>query len=65
MDLNQYLKASSDTAASLADRVGVSAASISRIRRGDQNISLALAKRIVSETNGLVSFEALARDKAA
>lgn len=65
MTLDQYLRDASDTAEALATRVGISPASISRIRKGNQNISLSLANRIAHETRGLVSLEDLATDLAA
>lgn len=60
MDLDTYLKTSGVSGATFADRIGVSAASVTRIRRGGQNISLELAQRIVTATGGKVSLEALA-----
>ena len=65
MDLATYFKSGSDTAAALAERLGISAASMSRIKSGEQNISLSLAQRIVDETGGKVSLEALANARAA
>ena len=65
MTLDQYLKDGKDTAAALSERVGISAASMSRIRKGGQNISLALAERIVRETGGKVTLECLAKARAA
>lgn len=60
MTLDQYLRDGVDTAETLATRLGLSAASISRIRNGKQNISLSLARRIVDETKGKVTFDCLA-----
>lgn len=65
MTLDTYLKAGTDSASALATRCGVSAASISRIRKGEQNISLSLARRIEAETNGAVTLADLATDLAA
>ena len=65
MTLDDYLRSSTDTATALAERCEVSAASMSRIRRGGQNISLALAQRIVSETGGQVTLDDLAIGLAA
>jgi len=65
MTLDTYLKNSADNAASLAERCGISAASVSRIRKGEQNISLALASRIEQETGGKVKLADLARSLAA
>jgi DNA-binding transcriptional regulator YdaS (Cro superfamily) len=60
MDLDTYLKTSGVSGSAFADRIGVSAASVTRIRKGGQNISLELAQRIVTATGGKVSLEALA-----
>lgn len=65
MTLDQYLRDASDTAEALASRVGVSAATISRVRKGTQNISLSLANKIAQETRGLVTLEDLAIGLAA
>ena len=56
MTLDQYLRTSTDTAETLASRLGISAASVSRIRNGRQNISLALARRLSNETQGMVGL---------
>lgn len=63
MTLDEYLRTSDDTAEALAIRVGVKGASISRIRRGGQNITLDLAKRIERETKGNVSLLDLAASR--
>ena len=60
MTLDAYLRDTADTAEALASRVGTTGASISRIRRGEQNITLDLAKRIVAETGGSVTLDDLA-----
>lgn len=65
MTLDAYLKTSADNAASLAARCGISAASVSRIRKGEQNISLALALKIEQETSGKVKLADLAKALAA
>lgn len=65
MTLDQYLKTTSDSAAALAERCGISAASVSRIRKGEQNISLALASKIAAETGGKVTLADLAKALAA
>lgn len=62
MTMDQYLKLGTDTAAGLAARCGISAVSISRIRRGRQNISLSLARKIESETQGKVTIADLAME---
>jgi DNA-binding transcriptional regulator YdaS (Cro superfamily) len=65
MDLDTYLRTSGVSGTAFADRVGISAASVTRIRKHSQNISLDLAKRIVAATGGKVTLEALATGKAA
>jgi DNA-binding transcriptional regulator YdaS (Cro superfamily) len=65
MTLDTYLNSTPDSAAALAQRIGVSAASISRIRKGEQNISLALAMKIERETGGKVKLADLAKGFAA
>lgn len=65
MTLDEYLRDHPITATAFADRIGKSAASVTRIRRGEQNISLELASRIVSATGGKVTLEDLAMTKAA
>jgi DNA-binding transcriptional regulator YdaS (Cro superfamily) len=65
MTLDEYLKSTPVTAASFADRIGVSAASVTRIRKGGQNIPLSLAQKIVSATGGKVTLEDLAVGLAA
>jgi DNA-binding transcriptional regulator YdaS (Cro superfamily) len=65
MTLDQYLRLGKDSAAALADRCGISAASVSRIRKGEQNISLALATTIERETGGKVKVADLAKALAA
>lgn len=65
MTLDAYLEAKHDTAANLAGKVGISAASISRIRKGDQNIPLSLAFKITRATDGRVTLEDLAVEQAA
>lgn len=65
MDLDTYLRTSGLTGSAFADRLGISAASVTRIRKGAQNISLELAQRIVLATGGKVSLEALATTERA
>lgn len=65
MNLDTYFERTADTAAALAQRVGVSAASMSRIRKGGQNISLSLAEKIARETGGEVTLEDLAKARVA
>lgn len=65
MTLDAYLKTQAVKASDFAARIGVSAASVTRIRRGDQNIPLSLANRIVTATGGKVTLEDLATSQAA
>jgi DNA-binding transcriptional regulator YdaS (Cro superfamily) len=65
MTLDEYLRSHPVTAASFAAKIGKSAASVTRIRKGDQNITLALAQKIVSATGGKVTLEDLAVPQAA
>lgn len=65
MTLDAYLEAKHDTATELASRLGISGASVSRIRNGTQRLSLSLAARIVVATGGKVTLEDLALQEAA
>jgi len=65
MTLDEYLRGSPVTAAAFADRIGKSSASVTRIRRGEQKLSLELAQRIVAATGGKVTLEDLAMAQAA
>lgn len=65
MTLDEYLKAHSITASTLAERIGKSSASVTRIRQGKQSLSLELAARIVAATGGKVTLEDLATQEAA
>ena len=59
MDLDTYLRESGTDAAAFAERVGLTPASISRIRRGEQNITRETIRQIVEATGGAVTAEAL------
>lgn len=59
MTLDTYLRSNGITGAQFAERIEVSEASLTRIRRGEQNISRDLIRRIVEETGGEVSADAL------
>jgi DNA-binding transcriptional regulator YdaS (Cro superfamily) len=60
MTLNEYFAASpTDKPAELAARVGLSAASMSRARKGWQNLSLDTISAIVRETGGKVTADDL------
>ena len=65
MDLDRYLSTHDVTAAAFAEMIGVSAASVTRIRQGQQNIPLTLASKIVEASAGKVTLEALAARIAA
>lgn len=65
MTLDEYIKLPGVTGAALAERIGISAASLTRIRQGRQGLSLDLARRIVSATGGKVSLEELPSKEAA
>lgn len=65
MTLTEYIREHGTTAAALAEKVGVSAASMTRIGKGRQNITLDLAQRIVDATGGMVGFDDLAAKRAA
>lgn len=60
--LDQHLRARGITGAEFAALIGVSEASLTRIRRGEQNIPRDLIRRIVEATGGDVSAEALVFD---
>lgn len=65
MTLDEYLASHPVTASAFAERIGRSAASITRIRQGKQALSLELAARIVAATGGKVTLEDLATQEAA
>jgi hypothetical protein len=64
MTLDEYLVGSDKTAAELSRETGLSAASITRIRRGEQNISIDVARLIVDATRGAVTADDLLRARA-
>lgn len=59
MTLDEYLRTSDDTADALAARVGMSKASMSRTRKGKQNLSMDTIAAIVRETKGKVTADDL------
>jgi hypothetical protein len=63
MTLDQYLSAKGMTAAEFGARCSppISEASISRIRRGGQNISRDVMLRIMNASNGQVTADALVK----
>jgi plasmid maintenance system antidote protein VapI len=61
MTLDEFLTAEPITAAEFAERVGLTEASISRIRRGGQNITRDVMLRIIDKSNGKVTPDGLVR----
>lgn len=59
MDLDTYLRDERISGADFAAELGMSEASLSRIRRGDQNITRETIRLIVEKTAGKVTAEAL------
>jgi DNA-binding transcriptional regulator YdaS (Cro superfamily) len=60
MTLDQYLKTEgAPTAGEFGAKVGLSEASISRIRKGEQNITRDVMRSIIMATGGKVSAEGL------
>jgi len=61
MTLDQYLSTAEITAAEFGGRCDppISEASISRIRRGDQNISRDVMLRIIAASDGKITAEGL------
>lgn len=57
MTLHQYLSDTDQTNAQFAQVVGVSEATISRLRRNRQTPSFGLLRRIASATNGTVTAD--------
>lgn len=65
MTLDEYLDSHPGTAVAFAEKIGKSPASVTRIRKGTQRLSLDLALRIVTATGGKVTLEDLAIAQAA
>lgn len=59
LSLDAYMIAYRVSGRDLAARVGISEASLTRIRQGRQNIARDLIRRIVLETDGIVTAHAL------
>lgn len=59
MTLDQYMTDNAITGVQLAAALEISEASLTRIRRGEQNISRDLIRRIVQATGGVVTAEDL------
>ena len=59
MDLDSYLREERISGADFAAQLGMSEASLSRIRRGDQNITRETIRSIVEASGGKVTAEAL------
>lgn len=66
MTLDQFLRSDgAPTAAEFGAKVGLSEASISRIRKGRQNITRDLMRAIVAASDGKVTPEGLMLSEAA
>lgn len=59
MDLDTYLRDNGISGATFAAGLAISEASLSRIRRGEQNIGREMIRQIVELTGGVVTAEAL------
>jgi len=59
MTLDLYLSENAIKGVDFAATLGISEASLTRIRRGEQNISRDLIRRIVEATGGAVTSDAL------
>lgn len=59
MTLEQYLSESGVTAAEFAVDVELTEASVSRIRKGQQNISRDVMRRIIAASDGKVTADSL------
>lgn len=59
MTLDQYLRDNQISAADFAAKLNLSEASLSRIRRGDQNITRETIRQIVEASGGEVTAECL------
>lgn len=62
MTLDQYLSQPGVTATEFAPKAGLTEASVSRIRKGQQNISRDVIRRIVAASAGAVTAEELVFD---
>lgn len=59
MTLDQYLAATGRTGSDFASAVGLTEASVSRIRKGQQNITRDVMRRIIAASDGQVTAEGL------
>ena len=59
MTLDQYLTGSNITAADFAALVGLTEASVSRIRKGKQNITRDVMLKIIEASGGKVTADSL------
>jgi len=59
MDLDTYLRENGIEGASFAARIGLTEASLSRIRRGQQNITRDTMRRIFEASDGAVTLESM------
>lgn len=66
MTLDQYLNIpGSPTAAEFAERVGLSEATISRIRKGQQNITRDVMLLLIEKSGNVITADGLLRKVAA
>lgn len=63
--LNEYLKASGETQARFAARVGLSQSYLNEISRGLKTPSLPVALKIVAATGGVVALSSLVSSETA
>ena len=61
MTLDEYLKSEGVTAAEFGARLDMSEASVSRIRRGEQNITRDVMLRIITASEGKITADGLLR----
>jgi len=64
MTLDQYLTAENVTAAAFGELVAMSEASVSRIRRGEQNITRDVMLRIIAASGGKITPDGILRAPA-
>lgn len=59
MTLDEYLTRENITAADFGERAGLTEASVSRIRRGQQNMTRDVIRRIIAASGGAVTADGL------
>lgn len=55
MGIDEYLSQAGITAAKFADAIGISAVSLGRIARGEQNTTRDVIRRIIAESGGAIT----------